>query len=223
MDHVGHGSSGTIEGTGHARANLVWEPDAKRELLDRDWRGEALTYTVPDDMRLPQMVTSDSGTGPASRCTEALCARIERLVLEGASLPAARRACGVRRNEWTRWMTKADQGREPYRQMQERMSLVMAWKEMNASRIIAAASEHPDAAIATANAEKILKWTNPAKYAATRTRTDVNVRMSGTVSVQAVHALLSAPTETLSALAVSSSEWLPAAPKVLVAPPDEDE
>lgn len=202
MLSTSNGGTPTIYGTGHARANLVWEPSAKRELLDRDWRGEALAYTVPDDMRIPEMVTSDSGTGPASRCTEALCQRIERLVLEGASVMAAKEACGIRRGLWLDWMAKADAGREPYRQFKDRMSLVKAWKEMAARRIISAASEHPDPGVATANAEKILKWENPEEYAPqTRQKTDITVNASLQVQAQAVVALASLPPDTVRLLA----------------------
>lgn len=197
-----NGSTGTIYGTGHARANLVWEPEAKRELLDRDWRGEALAYTVPEDMRIPEMVTSDSGTGPASRCTEALCQRIERFVLEGASVMAAKEACGIRRGLWLEWMAKADAGREPYRQFKDRMSLVKAWKEMAARRIISAASEHPDPGVATSNAEKILKWENPEEYAPqTRNKTELSVNLTARIDTQAIVALASLPAETVKMLA----------------------
>lgn len=197
-----NGGTPTIHGTGHARATLVWDSEAKRELLDRDWRGEALAYTVPEDMRIPEMVTSDSGTGPSSRCTEALCQRIERLVLEGASIMAAKEACGIRRGLWLEWMDKADAGREPYRQFKDRMSLVKAWKEMAARRIISAASEHPDPGVATANAEKILKWENPEEYAPqTRNKTDVTVNLTARIDTRAVVALASLPAETVQMLA----------------------
>ena len=190
-------STPVIHGTGIARANLEWDPEAKQKLLDRDWRDAPIPYEVPPELVLPRL---PSTPGPPNRCTEALARRIEALILKGASLPAARNACNVSRNDWAEWMRRAADGKEPFVQMRDRMKFCLAHKEMHATQIIMAASQHPDAAIATANAEKIARWTNPKLYG--QTKQTVDVRHSGTVGVdvRAVAAIAALDPATVAAM-----------------------
>ena len=80
-----------------------------------------------------------------------------------------------------------------------------------ADRVIAAAAEHPDASIATANAEKILKWTNPKLYGQTKQTVDVNVKAHVQVDQRVAVAIGALSPAQLSAL---TGRMLTAAPTV---------
>lgn len=180
----------------HARANLEWDPEARTKLLDRDWRAPRLPYRVPPSLRL-----QPPATGEPTTCTEELCQRVEALVLTGASVLAAKTACGINRNLWRHWSDLARADKRPYWEFFERMKLATAHVENAQTRTIAAAAEHPDASIATANAEKILRWTNPKRYAPASKQT-VDVRHSGTVGVdvRAVAAIAALDPATVAAM-----------------------
>lgn len=207
------GGTPRIDAAPLARANLVWVPEAKKELLDRDWRADPLAYEVPEDLRLPT-------THPPTSCTEALCRRIEQLVITGVSVRAAKTTCGVSRDNWRQWEGYAKQDKQPYWQMMERMRLAMAFREATLIRTVGAAAEHPDPGVALKATDKLLGVTNPAKYAPKTVPTSSNsVTNNVQVNVNGLDALRTMGPEQIRALGelfagktapdpVTSDRWL---------------
>ena len=156
-----NGGTPRIDAKPIVRAKLVYDADARRELLTQDWRAEQLPYSVPDFLRL----VDERKAGMPCSCTEALCRRMEQLVIDGTSVQNAKTLCGIGRAVFQDWKRKANRDIQPYWQFMERMKLAMAYREANLTRTYAAAAEHPDPGVALKAAGKVLEWTNPAKYA----------------------------------------------------------
>lgn len=194
-----------MDPTPHTRANLVWEPDAKRELLDRDWRADPVPYDVPDHLRLPT-------THPPTTCTEALCRRIEQLVISGVSVRAAKTTCGVSRDNWRQWEGYAKHDQQPYWQMFERMRLAMAYRETTLSRTLGAAAEHPDPSVALKATDKLLSVTAPKLYAPQKAAPTQQNTTNVQINVGAVNALGTLDTTKLELLASALAGRVATAP-----------
>jgi len=174
-----------------ARANLVYDADAKRELLDRDWRADQMEYKVPRHLRLPPV----EGHAAATECTEANCRKIENLIISGVSPLAAKATCSIPRDIWKDWQRKAKNDQGPYWHMMERVKLAMAFREAKLTRTLGAAAEHPDATVAMKATEKMLAYTNPQVYAPKSTK-NVNVNVSGRIDMQVLQAIVQMPDAT---------------------------
>lgn len=207
-----------------ARAELVYDPEAKRELLVGDWRAKQETYRVPSHLRIPVK----TGVGQATRCTEALCRKVENLIVSGVAPMAAKSTVGIPRSMWNEWSKKAKNDEPIYWHFMERVKLAMAFREAKLTRVIGAAAEHPDPKVAVPAAKDMLVYTN-AKYAKTTTK-NVNIRASVGVEVQHLQVLATMAPENVARMlgavpSLGMREWSePAVPELVeTASSEEDE
>ena len=172
-----------------ARANLVWDGDAKRELLDKDWRLDEVPYER--EPRVPGIVCWGDTPGPFPEwVSEALCRKIEDLILNGSSVLAAKHLAGIPTKRWQQIIQGAREDRDPYRTFLDRLKRAEEHAVVHCERTIAAASEHPDAAIAAKYAQKRLEIMRPGRWLpASKAKLDVTVKGRVDINVKAAAVL----------------------------------
>lgn len=208
-----------------ARASLVYDPEAKRELLVGDWRARQEVYRVPPHLRIP----AQAGVGQETRCTEALCRKVENLIVSGVAPMAAKSTAGIPRAMWNEWSKKAKNEQPIYWHFMERVKLAMAFREAKLTRVIGAAAEHPDPKVAVPAAKDMLVYTNP-KYAPKTTKR-VEVHASMSIDVRHLQAIATMqPAQLVGMLrqipAVGMREWTEAAAPIegeVVGPGEEED
>ena len=183
-----------------ARANLVWDEDAKKELLDKDWRLEEVPYER--EPRVPGIACWGDTPGPFPEwVSEALCRKVEDLILNGSSVLAAKHLAGITTKKWQQILQGAREDRDPYRTFLDRLKQAEEHAVVHCERTIAAASEHPDAAIAAKYAQKRLEIMRPGRWLpASKAKLDVTVKGRVEIDTRAVHAIVSMTPEQLAAL-----------------------
>ena len=174
-------------------------PFARARDSKADWRPEPLPYRVPDHLRLPL----EPHTGAPSKyggCTEDTCRRLEALVINGASVLAAKSMVGLTKMRWRDWTLAAQEGRDPFKTFMARVQMATAYVEAVCTTTIQSAVVHPDANVALKAADTKLRHVAPSRYAP-KSRVDHKVSASMTVNINVLQAVLSADPRKLASLA----------------------
>lgn len=184
-----------------ARARGSYTDDDGTEHVE-DWRPPELPYETPESDRLPlewnQGAAAERGPWP----TEDTCRAIERLVINGSSVRAAKALAGPTKKRWAEWEKYAEEGKYPFDAFMRRIERARAHVEATCTTVIRSAAVHPDPMVAMKGAETTLKQQFPDEYAPqTRQKTDVTVTMTAQINTQAVVALASLPADTVKLLA----------------------
>lgn len=167
-----------------------------------DWRPPELPYETPVEDRLPLEWNLGAPAERGPWPTEDTCRAIERLIINGASVRAAKSLAGPTKKRWGDWERAAEEGRYPFAAFMRRIERARAHVEATCTTIIRSAAVHPDPMVAMKGAETTLKQQFPDEYAPqTRQKTDITVNASLQVQAQAVVALASLPPDTVRLLA----------------------
>jgi hypothetical protein len=227
MDIVfARGGTPVTDAVASPRACIVYDKDARKELVEGEWRGPELPYVVPPELRLPMEQLSGAPSSFGG-CTEDVCRRIEQMVINGSSVLAAKSVIGIIPPRWKEWKAHAKAGKYPFTTFFERMKLATAYVEATCTTTIHRAAVHPDPKVAVPAAKLKLEHIAPERYAPRSTK---RVEMHASVSVDVRHLQAIAtmqPAQLIGMLrqvpAVGMREWTESAVPEVVEAGSEDE
>lgn len=165
------------------RAGIVYDAEARKELVEGEWRGDVLPYVVPDELRLPMEQLSGAPC-EFGGCTEDVCRRIEQMVVNGSSVLSAKSLIGIGTKRWRDWKAHAKAGKYPFTTFMERMKLATAYVEATCTTTIHRAAVHPDPKVAVPAAKLKLEHIAPERYTPKSTK---RVEMHASMSVDVRH------------------------------------
>ena len=196
-----HGATPDIPIRPYARAKGNYTDDAGVEHVD-DWRPPELPYVLTEEDRLPLEYNHGGCPAKGPRPVEDTCRAMERLIINGTSVRAARSLVGPHKQRWIEWEKHAAADKYPFNVFMRRIERARAHVEATCTTIIRSAAVHPDPMVAMKGAETTLKQQFPDEYAPqTRQKTDVTVTMTAQINTRAIVALASLPAETVKLLA----------------------
>ena len=196
-----HGGTPDIPIRPYARAKGNYTDDAGVEHVD-DWRPPELPYVLTEEDRLPLEYNHGGCPAKGPRPVEDTCRAMERLIINGTSVRAARSLVGPHKQRWIEWEKHAAADKYPFNVFMRRIERARAHVEATCTTIIRSAAVHPDPMVAMKGAETTLKQQFPDEYAPqTRQKTDVTVTMTAQINTRAIVALASLPAETVKLLA----------------------
>jgi hypothetical protein len=159
-----HGATPDIPIRPYARAKGNYTDDAGVEHVD-DWRPPELPYVLTEEDRLPLEYNHGGCPAKGPRPVEDTCRAMERLIINGTSVRAARSLVGPHKQRWIEWEKHAAADKYPFNVFMRRIERARAHVEATCTTIIRSAAVHPDPMVAMKGAETTLKQQFPEEYA----------------------------------------------------------
>ena len=207
-----------------ARAPATRIVDGELQDVD-DWRAPVLPYKVPASLALP--TEQHNGQPSEAPCIEDTVRQVERYIINGSSVVAAKQLVGITKKRWEEWKVYANAGKAPFSTFMRRVEMARAYVEATHTTTIHRGAVHPDPKVAIPAAKLALEQQFKRYAAPTKQTVEVNHRVSGSVDVRALTVVATLTPEQIAALVqgnrltVRGWEGEPAAPIAL--PGDEDE